>query len=165
MRKTILLLLVMLMSTVAFSQTEVETTEVETTKTSLWNPYIAVGLSVTDSNDFDATSYVSAEFGTTMDNFSVGVVFGRNNLVDIGKDESFKGENGYWTELKIAASTPLGFVDGYALVGVGTYFDGGGTFLEYGAGLSKNLGPIDVFVQVSNWDGTTYVTPGISVSL
>jgi len=162
MRKTILLLLVMLMSTVAFSQTEVETTEVETTKTSLWNPYIAVGLSVTDSNDFDATSYVSAEFGTTMDNFAVGVVFGRNNLVNLGEDENL---DGYWTELKVAASTPLGFVDGYALVGVGTYFDVGGTFLEYGAGISKSLGAVDVFLQVSNWDGTTYVTPGISVSL
>ena len=162
MKKTILLLLVMLMSTVAFSQTDV--TEVTETESSIdwWNPYIAAGLSVTDSNDFESTSYVSVEFGTTVENFSVGAVFGRNNLVDFGEDESL---NGYWYELKFAASVPLGFVNGYGLVGVGSYFETGGTFLEYGVGISRGFGPVDVFVQVASWDGTTYVTPGVSISL
>tara|TARA_R110000772_G_scaffold17946_3_gene50027 strand:+ start:166366 stop:166851 length:486 start_codon:yes stop_codon:yes gene_type:complete len=161
MKKTILLLLVMLMSVVAFSQTDV--TEVtETESIDWWNPYVAVGLSITDSNDFKASSYVSAEFGTTVENFSIGAVVGRNNLVDFGEDESL---NGYWYELKFAASVPLGFVNGYGLVGVGSYFDGGGTFLEYGVGISRGFGPVDVFVQVASWDGTTYVTPGVSVSL
>ena len=46
---------------------------------------------------------------------------------------------------------------------IGAYFDGG-MFIEYGFGVSKdfnnNLGG---FIQVSNWDGINYITPGFYI--
>ena len=155
--KKLVLLVALLVSTLTFAQTE--------TKESKLQPYVALNLSIgdTDGGTFGSTSYASAEFGVTHENLSFGAILGRNNLMNIGDNESF---NNYFYQGKVAASTSLGYVDGYALVGLGSYFEAGGIFTEYGVGISKEISDrFGAFIQVSNWDGTTYVTPGISYSL
>ena len=42
--------------------------------------------------------------------------------------------------------------------------NGDGMFIEYGVGISKEFGNLGTFIQVSSWDGVTYVTPGLSYS-
>ena len=142
--KKILILMMVVFSTIAYSQ--------ETT------PYIAAGLSMSNAGvgDFNSNSYPSAEIGIMRNNFTLAAVFGRNNLLDADN-------SGYWTEGKTAYSFPIGVVNGYALLGIGAYFDGG-MFIEYGFGVSKdfnnNLGG---FIQVSNWDVINYITPGFYI--
>ena len=179
--KKLILVLTLFITTLAFSQDSATTSNniefedsvtmlyklIETNKVDDSIPnklgfYVATGLSVSNTSDFSNDSYASVEFGGAIENFAVGAVFGRNNLVNIGKDETL---DNYWYELKLAASVPLGYVSGYGLVGIGSYIKNGGVFLEYGVGISKNVGICDVFVQVSNWDGITYVTPGVSFPL
>lgn len=169
--KKLILVLTLLITSFAFSQgsalatNDIQLTETATVNDSVPNRigfYVATGLSVPNTGDFLNDAYASVEFGATIENFSVGAVFGRNNLKDVAQDESL---DDYWYELKLAASVPFGYVDAYGLVGVGSYIENGGVFLEYGVGLSKEVGPCNVFVQVSNWDGKTYVTPGVSISL
>lgn len=151
--KNLLLAIVLLVSTVTFAQ---ETTEQESSY------YFATGVSITNSNNFAESSYVSAEVGVMRDNVAFGVVVGRNNLANIGTNESF---NNYWYEGKVAVYQQVGVVDAYGLVGVGSYIENGDIFLEYGIGVSKEFEDLGVFIQVSNWDGTTYITPGISIGL
>ena len=90
-----------------------------------------------------------------IENFSIGGVFGVNNL-----DQDI---NVYWYEGKVAYSFGLGFVDGYGVFGVGSYFDKS-LFIEYGGGISKSFGKLGTFIQASNWDRTTYITTGLSFS-
>lgn len=151
--KKVLLSLLVLLSTVVFAQ------EVE--KESKVTPYIAAGLSMTNSNDFKAASYPSAEIGFMRDNVSVAGVFGRNNLAEANPEHI----DNYWCEAKVAVSRPFGFVSGYAVLGVGTYIGTNGSlFIEYGGGIAKEFGSFGTFLQVSSWDGITYITPGFSVS-
>jgi hypothetical protein len=151
MKKIFTVLSIILLTSVTFAQ---DSTKVEIT------PYVAVGLSMTNSTDFSTTSYASFEAGVMIDNFSIGGVFGVNNL------KSFdQGINGYWYEGKVAYAFPLGFVDGYGVFGVGTYIGSKGSlFIEYGGGISKSFSNLGTFIQVSNWDGITYLTPGLSYS-
>ena len=152
--KNLLLVIAVLLSTITFAQ---ENNEPEV------SAYVATGLSMTNSGNFQESSYISAEIGFMVDNFAVGIVAGRNNLKNL-----FQGGenwNDYWLESKLAVYQPIGFVDGYVLFGVGGYVENSNIFIEYGAGISKQFGSLGVFVQVSNWDGTTYLTPGISFSL
>ena len=174
--KKLVLLVALVMTTLTFAQSTVtevlEKTEnlesINTLKESMeptFKPYVAMGLSIGDDSGstFENTSYASVEVGVMYENLSFGAILGRNNLANIGDNETL---NNYFYEGKMAVSTSLGYVDGYALVGLGSYFDNGGIFTEYGVGLSKQLtNKIGAFVQVSNWDGTTYVTPGLSLSL
>lgn len=151
--KKIILALLVLISTVTFAQ---ETTE---------NPYtyyLSTGISITNSDDFQGSSFVSTEVGVMRDNISVGAVLGRNNLVNIGENESF---NNYWYEGKVAVSFPLGKVDGYALAGVGSYIENGNIFTEYGLGVSKYFKGFGVFVQMSNWDSVNYISSGLTFNL
>lgn len=151
--KKLLLVLAVLMSTVVFSQEEVKESKI--------TPYIAAGLSMTNSTDFTATSYPSMELGFMRDNVSVAGVFGRNNLAE-AKPEHI---DNYWCEAKVAVSTDFGYVSGYGVLGVGTYIGTNGSlFIEYGVGIAKEFGSFGTFIQVSNWDGITYLTPGFSVS-
>jgi hypothetical protein len=122
--------------------------------------YVSAGLSI--SNTFDTTfsysSYPSVEFGFMKDNFSLGLVAGRGNLSGFNNDDI----SNYWYEVKTAVSVPVGKFSGYALLGIGNYITTSRVFVEYGAGFSYSFNKFGVFSQFSNWDGTWYVTPGIS---
>lgn len=150
MKNILTIILVILLTNITFSQ--------EATLT----PYIAGGLSMTNSEDFKKSTYPSIELGFMYDNISFASVFGRNDLV---KAPKFNLDN-YWIEAKIGYSLPLGLVDGYGVLGIGTYFGTKGSlFIEYGVGISKSFNDeLGGFIQVSNWDGVTYITPGISIS-
>lgn len=124
--------------------------------------YLATGISIPNSNDFLNDSYGSMEVGLMHNNLAFGAVIGRNNLNHIGQDESLRN---YWYEGKVAVYVPVGYVEAYGLLGVGSYIDNGGVFLEYGCGVSKNYDNFGLFVQVSNWDGTTYITPGLMLPI
>lgn len=150
MKKGILFLLIVLIVSAVSAQ--------QSTDTSF---YGAAGISFTNSDNFKDTSFFSVEGGVMVDNIAVGVVVGRNNLT--GAFASGDTVNNYWYEAKVAAYQPMGFVDGYALIGAGSYVENDNVFIEYGAGISKEFNAgIGVFIQVSNWDGQVYVTPGIS---
>lgn len=122
--------------------------------------YVSTGLSFTNSDNFKETTYVSTELGIMVDNVAFGAVIGVNSLT-----ESFNTIDSYWYEGKVAVYEPIGVVDGYVLLGVGSYVNSGDIFLEYGAGISKEFNNISVFIQVSNWDEVTYITPGVSFGL
>lgn len=129
--------------------------------TSNVTPYVAVGLSMSNTTTFEATSYPSIELGVMIDNISLAGVFGRNNLYQTEKETL----DNYWCEAKIAYSFPLGSVSGYGLFGAGTSIGTKGyLFIEYGGGISKSFGNFGSYIQVSNWDGITYLTPGFSYS-
>jgi len=162
MKKLLTLAFAVLLTAVTFGQdkqsvmfsTEKEKCEV--------TPYVAAGLSMTNTTDFKASSYPSMEVGVMFDNITIAGVFGRNNLAN----SQTSGIDNYWTEAKLAYSFPLGFVDGYGVFGVGTYFGTSGSlFIEYGGGVMKSFSDnFGGFIQVSNWDGITYLTPGLSYS-
>ena len=159
--KKILLFAVMLVSTLTFAQgTQDGKFIAEDTKTSI-TPYIATGLSMSNGNDFKANSYASVEAGIMIDNWSMGGVFGRNNLIS-NAPESI---DNYWWEVKTAFSRSLDFVSIYGVIGIGAYIDRDyGMFIEYGGGMSKEFGNFGVFAQATSWDGIWYVTPGFSYS-
>jgi len=153
--KKVILLMVISFTSMTFAQEEEgpNCDGVEVT------PYVAAGISIPNTTNFSADSYLSAEFGVMLDNFTVAGVFGVNNF------ESFGNINGYWYEVKVAYSFPLGFVDGYGLIGVGSYIGTkGSVFIEYGGGIMKSFGNFGTFLQVSSWDGIVYATPGLSYS-
>lgn len=122
--------------------------------------YVSAGWSI--SNTFDTTlaysSYPSIEAGLMKNNFSLGLVFGRANLSGFNHDNS----SNYWYELKAGLYFPVGKFNGYALLGLGNYISSERFFVEYGAGASYSFNKFGVFAQASNWDGTWYVTPGVS---
>lgn len=122
--------------------------------------YMAAGLSVSNTGDntFAYSSYPAIEIGITQENFSLGLVAGRSNLIGFDTDEI----NNYWYELKTALSFPAGKFCGYGLLGIGNYMSTERIFIEYGVGLSRTYNKVGMFTQASNWDGYWYVTPGIS---
>jgi hypothetical protein len=153
MRKILTLAFALILTATTFGQ--------DTTKTEV-TPYIAAGLSMTNTTEFKAASYPSAEIGVMFDNMTVAGVFGRNNLAESTPEHI----DNYWCEAKVAYSFPLGWVDGYGVFGVGTYIGTNGSlFIEYGGGICKSFNDhLGGFMQVSSWDGVTYFTPGLSVS-
>lgn len=149
------LILITLTLTGLFSTTQAQ----EKSKKSI-EAYMAIGLSITNNFDttFNATSYSSLEGGIMKNNFSIGLVLGRSNLSGFNHDII----QNYWYELKSALSLPIGNFSGYILFGIGNYFATDRLFIEYGAGFSYNFNKLGIFVQSSNWEGTWYVTPGLS---
>lgn len=124
--------------------------------------YISAGISLTNSNNFQDSSYPSVEVGIMQENIAVGVVVGRDNLENIGRNVSF---NNYWYEGKLNIYQNLGVVDGYVLAGVGNYIGTSIIFIEYGVGVSKEINGLGYYLQISNWDSTNYFTGGISFPL
>lgn len=125
-------------------------------------PYVGVGLSITNSDDFVMSSYTSIEAGVMFENMTVAGVFGRSNLDHMFNNDSFTN---YWYEGKIAYSFPLGFVDGYGVFGLGNYIGSKTIFIEYGGGISKAFNDhFGASIQISNWDGVTYFSPSIFVT-
>lgn len=181
--KKIILLAILLVSVMTFGQkrlvgttasTQTETT-VDTTATSKvkWSKYIAIGLSISNGNDygdntnvttFDMASYPSIEFGFSRENISLGVVIGRGSLRGLGTNKD-KFTNYYW-EVKAVPSFPLGVVNANLIFGSGSYFnnDKGNTFIEYGTGISYTNGNYTYGISYSNWDGVDYITPSLSYS-
>jgi hypothetical protein len=161
--KKILLLAMLGVSALSFAQGTTDGTFIEegpNCPTPI-TPYIAAGLSMSSGNDFKATSYPSVEAGIMIENWSLGGVFGRNNLLSPSPEVI---EN-YWWEVKTGLSYSVGIVSIYGVLGIGAYIDRDyGMFVEYGGGISKEFGNFGVFAQATSWDGTWYVTPGISYS-
>lgn len=149
--KNIILVIAILISGLTYGQDSTSTKE-----TSELSYYVATGISMANNptGDFLGTSFPSAEVGVMCHNLSFGLVGGTNNLSD----------SGTWFEAKSAVFFPLGKVDGYGLVGLGTYSGSAATFIEYGFGISCSKNVFGTFLQVSNWDGVWYVTPGVSVN-
>lgn len=160
MKKVLLAFAIMVTVSVSFAQ---DTTALEGPNCPMEiTPYIASGISIPNTSDFSASSYWSAEVGVMFDNITVAGVFGVNSL------DAFNATGGidnYWYEAKVAYSFPLGFVDGYGVFGIGSYIGrSGSVFIEYGGGIMKSFGHVGAFLQVSSWDGITYMTPGLSYS-
>jgi len=122
--------------------------------------YISAGLSISNTRDttFSYSSYPSLEVGLMKENASLGLVAGRSNLSGFNEDRI----SNYWYELKGALYLSLGKFNGYALLGIGNYIDTKQFFIEYGIGASYSWDKFGLFAQASNWDGTWYVTPGVS---
>lgn len=178
--KKILVLAILFISVTTFGQkrtagaalsTQVDTTSV--TKSKKYVPYVAVGLSISSGNTYDMndnaysfedSSFPSVEVGVTRENLSVGAVFGRGNLTNLGQ-KTDEISNYYW-ELKVVPSFPLGVVNVNLLFGGGSYFNGknGSTFIEYGTGITYSRGDFSYGVTYSNWDGIDYITPSLSYS-
>lgn len=155
MKKIICLILVFLITASSFAQSD-------STKTKT-NFYASAGISIghVDQNDesinsFNKASYPSLEIGLTRKNLSLGAVFGFENVLVSSSSRKFY-------ELKTAISYPVGNYSGYALFGVGSYFENSfSNFIEYGAGFSYAPSKLGYFVQYSNWARANYISVGVS---
>lgn len=157
MKSLFLILIAVLAANISTAQTQCCSND----STSGFDVYVSAGLSISNNGDttFAYTSYPSIELGVMKNNFSLGLIVGRLNFVRTGGVDYFSN---YWTEVKAAIYVPVGKFNAYGFLGVGSYFEDRGIFIEYGAGFSYSFNKLGVFAQVSNWDGYFYVTPGIS---
>lgn len=130
----------------------------QTDTTKSFNFYVAASLSTTNGNDFALNSFASIELGLCVKNFNIGGLVGRGDL-NFAKTDDISN---YWYEIKIAASRPFGSAKCFILAGWGQYFNTGQSFIEYGGGLSYSISKFDLCLQVSNWNKTFYVSPGIA---
>lgn len=160
MRKFLSIVLV-LFSLTAFAQTEADSIGYESKRDV--SGYVATGISITNLSNFAESAYPSVEGGVMINNAAVGLVFGRNNFARNAANEKETIGN-YWTEVKTAYSVPVRSINFYGLLGIGTYFENGNIFIEYGLGVSKDFEHIGVFSQWSNWDGVNYISNGVSFS-
>lgn len=137
----------------AFSQSD-------STKTKIGG-YISAGFSTTNGNDIKTSSYVALEAGMSYKNIALGAIFGRGNMVGIGKSNDVLGN--YYYEFKATGSYPLtGVLSGSILLGWGGYFNSNHNLIEYGVGMTYNYKKLGFGVMYSNWDAVNYVTPNIT---
>jgi hypothetical protein len=160
MKKVLFLLFAVLFAATSFAQGG---DNIQEDTESPYSYYVAAGISLTnfnstanESSTFNSTSYASAEIGVMRDNIAVAGVFGISSL---------HNADSYWYEGKVMISQPLGVVDGYGVLGLGSYVDDTSLFLEYGVGVAKEFNGWGVFAQFSNWDAVNYISTGVSVSL
>lgn len=154
-------MLVMMVSLTSISQIVVVKPHCDTTKTKNDNPfipYVGTGLSVSSGDNFNQSTYFSAEVGANKQNFGMALVLGRGNLVGM-KHESIKN---YYYEAKVMGYMPMGSVVSSVMFGYGGYFGSSHMLIEYGMGMSYSKGKITYGVLYSNWDGVDYITPNIS---
>ena len=144
------LLLVILLTVTSLSYTQEEKKDIDLSY------YLSAGISMSNNttSTFSNTSFPSLEFGVMSENISFGLVGGLNSL----------NGGGSWSELKTAVYFPVKSVQGYALFGYGTFIEGFGTFIEYGGGFLYAPKTFGGFIQVSNWAGTWYLTPGVIIN-
>ena len=134
----------------------------QTDSTKKFGSYASIGISVTNSNDFKTTSYPSIEGGVMYKNLSIGAIIGRGSLYQIGKsDDNIKN---YFYEIKATGSYPIGILNINGILGYGGYFNTPHNFIEYGLGLSFSKGKMGYGVTYSNWDGSNYLTPSITLN-
>lgn len=158
MKKTISLLIVILISIGSFAQADSSKAK---TKTSF---YSSIGVSIghvdpSDANidNFNKASYPSLEIGMTRKSVSLGAVVGCENMFTSSTSRGFY-------ELKTSISRPIGECSIYGLFGVGAYMESSfNNFLEYGAGFCYMPGKVGYFVQYSNWARTNYVSVGATI--
>ena len=125
--------------------------------------YTSIGISVGNQGDntFKNTSYLSIENGIMYKDFFGGIVLGNSDL-NLGKDNYFyEGKAGY--------CFPIGILNGTTFFGIGSYFSidpsvKRSTFIEYGAGLSYTYKKLSFGVCYSNWAGSDYVTPSVTIN-
>ena len=154
MRKLFILALVCLVSTMVGQK--------DSTKSKI-SGYTSVGLSMSNGNDFKASSYLAVEAGAMYKNISLGGIFGRGNLTGIGKSNDVLGN--YYYEFKTGGYFPLGeSLTGNVIFGWGGYFNSKHTLIEYGVGMSYSCGKMGYGVTYSNWDGVNYITPSITLN-
>lgn len=154
MKKIIFLLSALLISASSFAQCD-------SSKCCGLDFYSSVGISIGNESDsiidnFNKASYPSIEVGLMKNNFGLGVVLGCENIFVSSKSRGFY-------ELKTSISHPIGSLSGYALFGVGSYFEKqSSVFIEYGAGFSYTPCAVGYFVQYSNWATFNYVSTGLT---
>lgn len=153
MKKIILLALVCL-STAVSAQSD-------STKSKI-SAYASYSVSLSNGNDFKTASFSSIEGGIMKENVGLGLIFCRGNLNGVGKE----GDNitNYFYEAKISSSFPMGVLSGSVMFGYGGYINTKHNFIEYGGGICYTKGMLGYGVMASNWDGTMYVTPSITVN-
>ncbi len=131
-------------------------------KTKSINPYLSLGLSMSNSSDFLAASYPSLELGLSGNYLSGGLIIGRGSLKGIGE----KNDNisNYFYELKTNFSVPVNDkINAFPLFGVGTYINTKYIFIEYGGGFTYMLtDKLFYSVQASNWDNLWYISQGLT---
>ena len=123
------------------------------------NCYASGFFATSTGNNFNAASYAGVEVGVGFKNVQFGISSGRGNL-----DKTIGAENvsNYWYEAKTYATFPLGNVKGFVVAGWGQYYNSTHNFIEYGGGIVYSIKNVDLMLQVSNWDGVVYVSPGIA---
>jgi hypothetical protein len=163
--KKILTLLLLSISVISFSQsvskdtTKVAVAKADSTKDKVCG-YISWGVSVTNSSNFLQSSYTGLEGGITYGDFGAGVIFGRGSLQGmLAKDDNIRN---YFYEVKTFYSKPIKKFTATVLFGFGGYIATKHNFIEYGAGVSYSVKHMSYGITVSNWDGTTYLTPSIT---
>lgn len=117
-------------------------------------PYVFTGLSITNSDKggFNETSVPYIGGGIMIDRFQFSVTYGKSNLI---------GTSDSWGEGNVSYYLPLGEVDLFATVGVGSYFNGG-VFIEYGTGLYKKVNDVlGFYIKLNSWDDNIYISPGM----
>lgn len=154
MKKIITLALICFATSITFAQKD--STKSKTTG------YVCVGLSVTNSNDFNVSSYSAIEGGVMRDNFSIGLAFGRGSLKGIGKSDDVI-EN-YFYEVRTYVSHPVGDFSGSLILGYGGYVNTPHMFIEYGTGMTYNKGKMGYGISYTNWDQVNYLTPCITLN-
>lgn len=179
--KNLSLVVILLFSTLTFSQKRhsainqaknaseitIDSTKVSNSK---WSKYIALGVSISNGNDygdnsnkyaFQESAYPNIEFGFTRENLSLSGVIGRKNFKSLGN--YVDGIKNYYWEVKATPTFPLGVVNASIIFGVGTYFNNevGNGFIEYGSGISYTVNKFTYGICYTNWDGIDYITPNI----
>lgn len=115
--------------------------------------YVSTSISFPNTADIKNNAYPTIEMGMMEKNVTFGICLGVN---------SFNSDR-FFMEAKTTAYFPIGAVKGFGLLGVGVNSLNTHLFIEYGTGLSFSLNKtFDLSFAVSNWDGTTYLTPCIT---
>jgi len=121
--------------------------------------YMSGGISISNGNNFQNNAYPSLEVGIIEKNVTFGINVGRSSLNFEGSDYS----SNYYLELRNTASADMGPIQIFTITGIGNYFNNPRFFIEYGLGLSYPISDHCSFTtSVSNWDGTTYLSPGLT---
>jgi len=131
-------------------------------QTKLTQKYVAASVSITNGNDLGLSTYAMVEFGISYKNVSFGIGGGRGDLKFPEKD------NMIFLEPKTSVTFyDAGFAKCYGIAGVGGYFfrTTPHYFIEYGAGFIIPGKKYDTSMQYSTWDGSPFISLGISRTL
>ena len=149
MKKTLLTLVIVLLSLITFAQTD--------SSKNKFSYYVSLGIAVPVTDSFKKDSYSMIEGGIGYKNLCFGLAAGRgSNRGLLSKQDLI---NAYWYELKSYAYFPIGSVKTFTIIGAGNYFKSNHIFIEYGLGLDYNLYKnTDITLSISNWDKINYLS-------
>lgn len=158
MKKIILLALVMLFTTTIMYAQEAQAPKWEQSLTASFSFENASGSKIGDK------SFYSLEYGISKNNLGAFISAGRS--VTNGTFSKCDRIGDYWVGIGGTASKSIGNVDVYGILGVGSLLQSKGFFIEYGGGFTTPLyKKVSVGGKLTNWAGTTYVSPTVSVKL